>query len=46
MELEGTGTKRVTVYNGQKTEKQTNTDMPEVLDIVMQPRTLYLIEVK
>jgi hypothetical protein len=46
VELEGSGSKSVTVYNGDQQEKQTDSDMPGVLEIVMQPRTLYLIEVK
>ena len=45
IELEGTGAKKLVISMGeQKTEQ--DADLPHVLEIVMQPRTLCLIEVK
>ena len=46
LELEGNGGKSLTIYNGDKVQKQQETDLPGVLEIVMQPRTFYLVEVK
>jgi hypothetical protein len=46
LELEGTGNKSLSIYNGDQKQKQQDIDLPGVLEIVMQPRTLYLIEAK
>jgi hypothetical protein len=46
LELEGTANKSLSIYNGDQKQKQQDIDLPGVLEIVMQPRTLYLIEVK
>ncbi len=45
LELEGAGNKRLVIYNGDQKKAQ-DFDLPGVLEIVMQPRSLYLIELK
>jgi len=45
VELEGAGGKSVVIYAGDQRKEQ-NLDLPSVLDIVMEPRSIYLIEVR
>jgi hypothetical protein len=45
VELEGVGTRNLAVYSG-KQKKVQDIDLPSVLDVVMEPRSLVLIEVK
>jgi len=45
VELEGRGTKRLTMnLDGQKTER--DVELPNAIDVQMQPRSLCLIELK
>jgi len=45
VELEGGGSKRLVIYTGDQRKEQ-DLDLPSVLDIVMEPRSLCLIEVR
>jgi hypothetical protein len=45
VELEGAGVKKLVIYAGDQRKEQ-DLELPGVLDVVMEPRSIYLIEVR
>jgi hypothetical protein len=45
VELEGEGTKQLVIYTGEHSKAQ-DVDLPHVMDVPMEPRSLYLIELQ
>jgi hypothetical protein len=45
VELEGEENKKLVIYNGDQ-KKDQDLELPGVLDVVMEPRSIYLIEVR
>ena len=45
VELEGEGNKKLVIYNGDQ-KKEQDLELPGVIEMVMDPRSIYLIEVR